>query len=74
MKKASRYFLALLICIGIFALWIVFQMYVAKGALVGILFCSAMFSVWKAIVRGDEVPVKEPKEEEHSETIELHLK
>lgn len=52
MKKATRYILALAVCIGIFALWIVFQMYVAKGTLVGVLFCCAMFGTWKAIVYG----------------------
>ena len=54
MKKATRYLLALAVCIGIFALWIVFQMYVAKGTLVGVLFCGAMFGAWKAIVNGGE--------------------
>ena len=54
MKKASRYLLALAVCVGIFILWVIFQMYVAKGALVGVLFCGAMFGAWKAIVNGSE--------------------
>ena len=54
MKKATRYLLALAVCIGIFALWVLCQMYVAKGILIGVLFCGAMFGAWKAIVRGGE--------------------
>ena len=54
MKKATRYLLALAVCIGIFILWVLCQMYVAKGTLIGVLFCGAMFGAWKAIVRGDE--------------------
>lgn len=54
MKKATCYLLALAVCIGIFALWVLCQMYVAKGTLIGVLFCGAMFGAWKAIVRGSE--------------------
>ena len=54
MKKASRYLLALAVCVGIFILWVIFQMYVGKGVLVGVLFCGAMFGAWKAIVNGGE--------------------
>ena len=54
MKKATRYLLALAVCIGIFALWVLCQMYVAKGTLIGVLFCGAMFGAWKAIVSGGE--------------------
>ena len=53
MSKVSRVILALIASIAIFALWVVFQMYVAKGFLVGILFCSAMIGSWKAIVHAD---------------------
>ena len=54
MKKATRYLLALATCVGLFVLWVLCQMYVAKGTLIGVLFCGAMFGVWKAIVRSDE--------------------
>ena len=64
MKKATRYLLALAVCIGIFALWIVFQMYVAKGTLVGVLFCGAMFGAWKAIVNEGERD-KDPQQNEN---------
>ena len=60
--------LALAVCIGIFALWVIFQMYVAKGILVGIIFCSAMVGAWKTIVNGDETPTKEQTEEHSKET------
>ena len=67
MKKATRYLLALAICIGIFAIWIVFQMYVAKGTLVGVLFCGAMIGAWKAIVNGGE---KDKDSQENNNTAE----
>ena len=70
MSKASRIFLALIVCIVIFALWIVFQMYVAKGFLVGILFCSAMFGAWKAIVNGGEKTTDEQQNDEKTEAKE----
>lgn len=54
MKKASRYLLALAVCVLIFILWVIFQMYVANGVLVGVLFCGAMFGAWKAVVNGGE--------------------
>ena len=54
MKKATRYLLALVVCVGIFSLWILCQMYVAKGTFIGVLFCGAMFGAWKAIVKGGE--------------------
>ena len=53
MKKSTRYLLALVVCAGIFTLWVLCQMYVAKGTFIGVLFCGAMFGAWKAIVRGD---------------------
>ena len=67
MKKATRYLLALAICIGIFAIWIVFQMYVAKGTLVGVLFCGAMIGAWKAIMNGSE---KDKDSQENNNTTE----
>ena len=59
MKKANRYLLALAVCVGIFILWVLCQMYVAKGTLVGLLFCGAMFGAWKAIVRGGEPTIED---------------
>lgn len=50
MKKVYRYLLALAVCAVIFVLWILCQMYVAKGTLVGVIFCTAMFGAWSAIV------------------------
>ena len=50
MSKLKRYLLAFLACAAIFALWVIFQMYVAKGTLVGVLFCGAMVAIWKVIV------------------------
>lgn len=50
MNKGTRYLVAIIACMAIFALWIVFQMYVAKGMLVAVIFCSAMLGTWKAIV------------------------
>ena len=50
MNKATRYLLAFIECADIFALWVIFQMFVAKGILIGIIFCSAMVGAWKAIV------------------------
>lgn len=50
MNKATRYLLAFIACAAIFALWIIFQMFVAKGILIGVIFCSAMVGTWKAIV------------------------
>lgn len=40
---------------AIFALWVIFQMFVAKGILIGIIFCGAMVGTWKAIVSTDDV-------------------
>lgn len=50
MNKGTRYLLAIMACIAIFVLWVIFQMFVAKGVLIGIIFCSAMVGTWKAIV------------------------
>ena len=50
MNKGTRYLLAIIACVAIFALWVIFQMFVAKGVLIGIIFCSAMVGTWKAIV------------------------
>ena len=71
MKKASRYLLALAVCVGIFILWVIFQMYVGKGVLVGVLFCGAMFGAWKAIVNGGE---QTPEEEQTPEISETEVK
>lgn len=49
MKKGYRYLIALLACAAIFVLWILCQMFVVKGVLIGVLFCSAMAGTWKAI-------------------------
>ena len=70
MKKGTRYLLALAACIGIFVLWVVFQMYVAKGTLVGVLFCGAMFGAWKAIVHGGENDADDKTQEGTSEEKE----
>lgn len=50
MNKGARYLVAIITCIAIFALWVVFQLFVAKGVLVGVIFCSAMVAAWKGIV------------------------
>lgn len=50
MNKGTRYLVAIITCIAIFALWVVFQLFVAKGVLVGVIFCSAMVAAWKGIV------------------------
>ena len=50
MNKGTRYLLAFVVCVAIFALWVVFQVFIAKGVLVGVIFCSAMVGAWKAIV------------------------
>lgn len=73
MKKGTRYLLALAACIGIFVLWVVFQMYVAKGTLVGVLFCGAMFGAWKAIVHGGENATDDKTQEGPSEEKEAVL-
>ena len=50
MNKGTRYLLAIIACVAIFALWVIFQMFVAKGVLIGIIFCSTMVGTWKAII------------------------
>ena len=70
MTKTTRIFFALAVCIGIFALWVVVQMYVARGALVGFLFCGAMYGAWKAIVHSDETSGEEQMKNDHSGTTE----
>ena len=52
MKKGYRYLIAFVACALIFALWVVFQMCIARGMLVAVLFCGAMVGTWKAIVSG----------------------
>ena len=49
MDKNTRYLVAIIVCVGIFALWIVFQAFVAKGTLVAVIFCGAIVCAWKAI-------------------------
>lgn len=51
MSKGKRYLLALLACMAIFALWVIFQVFVAQGTLIGIIFCGAMVATWKAITK-----------------------
>lgn len=55
MNKGTRYIWAIIACIAIFALWVVFQMCVAKGVLIGVIFCGAMVGTWKPIVGTDDV-------------------
>lgn len=54
MSKGIRYLLAFLACATIFALWIIFQMFVAKGMLIGVIFCGAMVATWKAITKSSK--------------------
>lgn len=54
MSKVTRYLLAFLACAAIFALWIIFQMFVAKGMLVAVVFCGAMVATWKAITKSSK--------------------
>ena len=68
MKKGTRYLLAFVVCAAIFALWIVFQMYVAKGVIVGVIFCSAIFGAWKAITAGGKENVMDEKSADISTT------
>jgi hypothetical protein len=86
MKKGYRYLVAFVACAVIFVIWVIFQMCVARGVLVGVLFCGAMAGTWKAIVSGsifakkgedsevkskpDEATVKDAASEEISEEIE----
>lgn len=66
MKKGTRYLLAFAVCAALFALWIVFQMYVAKGVIVGVIFCSAIFGVWKAITAGGKESTIDKEDSESS--------
>ena len=52
MKKGYRYLTAILVCAAIFVLWILCQMYIVKGTLIGVIFCGSMVGAWKAIVNG----------------------
>ena len=54
MSKGIRYLLAFLACAAILALWIIFQMFVAKGMLIGVIFCGAMVATWKAITKSSK--------------------
>ena len=60
MKKGTRYLLAILACIVILFIYVVFQETIARGMLVAVLFVFAMRFVWKKIVG--------PKKEEDGET------
>jgi hypothetical protein len=60
MKKGTRYLLAILACIVILFVYVVFQETIARGMLVAVLFVFAMRFVWKKIVG--------PKKEEDGET------
>ncbi len=66
MKKGTRYLLAFVVCAAIFALWIVFQMYVAKGVIVGVIFCGAIFGAWKAITAGGKENVHDQTKSDSS--------
>lgn len=58
MDKNTRYLVAIIVCVGLFALWIVFQAFVAKGTLVAVLFCGAIVGAWKAITGiGDKTEI-----------------
>ena len=77
MKKGYRYLIAFVACALIFALWVVFQMCIARGMLVAVLFCGAMVGTWKAIVSGsmfakegeDSEIESQPEKQDHA-TIE----
>lgn len=62
MNKGTRYLLAFIACTAIFALWVIFQMYVAKGILIGIIFCSAIVGTWKAIVGSNKKDNGKPEQ------------
>lgn len=62
MKKGTRYLVAFIACSAIFALWVTFQLYVAKGVLIGVIFCSAIFGTWKAIVGSNKHDNGKPEE------------
>ena len=59
MKKGTRYLLAILACIVIFFIYVIFQETIAMGMLVAVLFVFAMRFVWKKSVG--------PKKEEDGE-------
>jgi len=59
----KKYLMAFLVCFAIFVLWILFQVFVAKGVLVGVLFCLAMFGAWKMIVKRDDKKANEEETE-----------
>lgn len=63
MKNGTRYLLAFVTCFAIFALWVLFQVFVAEGVLVGVIFCSAIFGAWKAIVGSNQKEDNEKTEE-----------
>lgn len=50
MNKGIRYLLAFIAGAVTFALGVIFQMYVSKGILISVIFCSAMVGAWKGIV------------------------
>jgi len=65
-----KYLMAFLACLGIFILWVLCQLYLAKGILVGIIFFSAMGITWQLIV--NKGAKKEAKEQpDNTEEIDL---
>ena len=70
MKKGSRYGLALLACLGIFAIWILIQVFAGGGVILAILFCSAMVGAWKGIVGKGEQSEEPKSAEDTPESIE----
>ena len=47
----NRYFLAFLVCLGIFILWVIVQVNVKTGMVVNVLFMTAIVGAWRTIVR-----------------------
>jgi predicted membrane protein len=66
----NKYLMAFLACLGIFILLVLFQVFVAKGILVGILFYSAMVGAWKGIVRSNDKKNQQEKEEQQQQIAE----
>ncbi len=64
----NKYLMAFLTCLGIFALWILFQMFVVDGVIVGVLFCSAIFGAWKIIVNSGDKNEKQEEEQQQKKT------
>jgi len=63
----NKYLMAFLACFGIFILWVLFQVFVAKGIIVAIIFCSAMVGVWRMIVNKSDDKEEEAQQEKTEE-------